>query len=54
MLYQLRVWHGSGVRVWDVESTEAGWKLWANIVKSDPWFQKTARTATVCLATADL
>lgn len=54
MEYQLRVWHTSGVRIWDVESTAAGWKLWANIVKGDHYFQTNTRTAKVVLASSDL
>lgn len=53
-MYQLRVWHRSGVAVWDVESVEAGWKLWANFIKNDSYYAHNSTTAQVLLASAPL
>lgn len=49
--YQLRIWHRSGVAVFDVDSVEHGWKLWANMSKHDGYYQ--SNTTTVRVLTAD-
>ncbi len=50
--YQLRVWHPSGVAVWDVESVSHGWGLFATLIKG--YYGQNATTAKVVLADSPL
>ena len=52
--YQLRIWHRSGVAIFDVGSVEQGWKLWANMSKHDGYYQSNTTTVRVLLASAPL
>lgn len=54
MKYQLRVWHSSGVAIWDVESVEQGWTLWANFIKGNSYYARNSTTAKVLLADSPL
>jgi hypothetical protein len=53
-MYQLRVWHRSGLTVWDVKSVEHGWNLWANFLKADGYYRNNTTTARVVLASSPL
>lgn len=54
MPYQLRVWHRSGLAIWDVESPQHGWKVWANMVKRDSYYGMNTTTVKVVLAESPL
>lgn len=53
-MYQLRVRHRSGIAIWDVDSIQAGWKLWASFIQNDSYYSHNTTTAQVLLATAPL
>lgn len=53
--YQLRIWHHSGVAIYDVATPAQGWTLWANMVKGgNSWWANSTTTVKVLLATAPL
>lgn len=53
-MYQLRVWHSSGVAIFDVDTVEQGWTLWSNMLRNDGYYRKNSTTAKVLFATAPL
>jgi hypothetical protein len=53
-MYQLRIRHRSGIACFDVESVEAGWKMWAGFIHNDNYYRLNTTTVQVLLASAPL